>query len=207
MGRGKRKEKRTRKKCSDEGCLTTPFRLPRMYSRGEEDLLKFCDPARLLEGFFRPSAELQPERGEKIGEMFVLASPANRTIAQQWGFGGHFPVFRLFFPAFWGGRNREEHSMGQDRSRLKLSENFERHWSTLISGETHMDQSLVHTFSWGNSHGPMVLKVLLKFPPTLVLVHGWLFSEKPTLFRCFFPLSGRTPENPSLAEGQGRISS
>ena len=34
---------------------------------------------------------------------------------------------------------------------------------------------LVHTFSWGNSYGPMVLEVLLKFPPTLVLVHGWLF--------------------------------
>ena len=28
-----------------------------------------------------------------------------------------------------------------------------------------MDQSLVHTFSWGNSYGPMVLKVLQKFPP------------------------------------------
>ena len=63
--------------------------------------------------------------------------------------------------------------MDQYRSRLKLSENFEHHWSILISGEIHMDQSLVHTFSWGNSYGPMVLKVLLKFPPTLVLVHGW----------------------------------
>ena len=38
-----------------------------------------------------------------------------------------------------------------------------------------MDQSLVHTFSWGNSYGPIVLKVLQKFPPTLALVHGWLF--------------------------------
>ena len=38
-----------------------------------------------------------------------------------------------------------------------------------------MDQSLVHTFFWGNSYGPMVLKVRPKFPPTLVLVHGWLF--------------------------------
>ena len=27
---------------------------------------------------------------------------------------------------------------------------FERHWSVRISGEIHMDQSLVHTFSWGN---------------------------------------------------------
>ena len=34
--------------------------------------------------------------------------------------------------------------------------------------------TLVHTFSWGNSYGPMVLKFLQKFPPTLVLVHGWL---------------------------------
>ena len=47
---------------------------------------------------------------------------------------------------------REEHSMDQCRSRLKLSENFERHWSIRISGEIHMDQSLVHTFSWGNSY-------------------------------------------------------
>ena len=65
--------------------------------------------------------------------------------------------------------------MDQCRSRLKLSENFERHWSIQISGEIHMDQSLVHTFSWRYSYGPMVLKVLLKFPPTLALVHGWLF--------------------------------
>ena len=43
--------------------------------------------------------------------------------------------------------------------------------------EIHMDESLVYTFSWGNSYGPMVLKVLLKFPPTLALVHGWLFPE------------------------------
>ena len=54
--------------------------------------------------------------------------------------------------------------MDQCRSRLKLSENFERHWSILISGEIHTDQSLVHTFSWGISYGPMVLRVLLKFP-------------------------------------------
>ena len=71
--------------------------------------------------------------------------------------------------------------MEQYRSRLKLSENFERHWSILISGESHMDQSLVHTFSWGNSYGPMVLKVLLKFHPRLALVHGWLFPVIPIL--------------------------
>ena len=69
--------------------------------------------------------------------------------------------------------------MGQYRSRLKLSENFENDWSIRILGEIHMDQSLVHTFSWGTSYGPMVLKVLLKFPPTLALVHGWLFPEEP----------------------------
>ena len=67
--------------------------------------------------------------------------------------------------------SKEEHSIDQCRSRLKLSKNFERHWSILILRDVHMDQSLVHTFSWGNSYGPMVLKVLLKFPPTLVLVH------------------------------------
>ena len=33
-------------------------------------------------------------------------------------------------------------------------------------------------FPGGNSYGPMVLKVFLKFPPTLVLVHGWLFPER-----------------------------
>ena len=78
---------------------------------------------------------------------------------------------------------REEHSMDQCRSRLKRSENFERHWSIRILGEIHMDRSLVHTFSWGNSYGPMVLKVLLKFPTTLVLVHGWLFPEHRDLFQ------------------------
>ena len=79
----------------------------------------------------------------------------------------------LLFPK--AGKSPLWTNTGQD---LKLSENFERHWSIRISGEIHMDQSLVHTFSWGNSYGPMVLKVLLKFPPTLVLVHGWLFPAR-----------------------------
>ena len=35
---------------------------------------------------------------------------------------------------------REEHSMDRCRSRRKLSENLERHWSIRISGEMHMDQ-------------------------------------------------------------------
>ena len=71
--------------------------------------------------------------------------------------------------------------MDQYRSRLKLSENFERHWSILISRELHMDQSLVHTFSWGNSYGTMVLKLLLKFPLALVLVHRRHFPGQPFL--------------------------
>ena len=79
--------------------------------------------------------------------------------------------------------SREEHSMDQYRSRLKVSENFEGHWSISFPGEIHMDQSLVHTFSCGNSYGPMVLKVLQKFPPTLVLVHGWLFPAFTPLTR------------------------
>ena len=91
---------------------------------------------------------------------------------------------------------REEHSMDQCRSRLKLSENFERHWSILIPGEIHMDQSLVHTFSWGNSYGPIVLKVLLKFPPALVLVHGWLFPA---------PLQHATSENGSCTAAFGML--
>ena len=60
---------------------------------------------------------------------------------------------------------------------------LESHWSILISGQFHMDQSLVHTSSWGNSYGPTVLKVLLRFPPTLALVHGWLFPEQDRRIR------------------------
>ena len=80
--------------------------------------------------------------------------------------------------------------MDQCRSRPKLSENFERHWSIQISGKIHMDQSLVHTFSFGNSYGPMVLKVLQKFPPTLVLVHGRLFPVPMQIWKMF----GNNPE-------------
>ena len=58
-----------------------------------------------------------------------------------------------------------------------LKSHFERHWSIPFPGEIRMDRSFVHTFSWGNSYGPMVLKVLLKSPPTLVLVHRWIFPE------------------------------
>ena len=61
-----------------------------------------------------------------------------------------------------------------------------------------MDQSLVHAFSWGNSYGPMVLKVLLKFPPTLVLVHGWLFPEPSKLVMSFTA--------PAVEDGQAMVS-
>ena len=100
------------------------------------------------------------------------------------------------FAEFLAG-SREEHSMDQCRSRAKLSENFERHWSIPISGEIHMDQSLVHTFSRGNSYGPMVLKVLQKFPPALALVHGWLFpGKKPfAVFRSGSGVSKKSPHD------------
>ena len=73
-------------------------------------------------------------------------------------------ISRTLFRASGTYRFRKEPSMDQCWSRLKLSENSERHWSIPISGEIHMDQSLVHTISWGNSYGPMVLKVLQKLP-------------------------------------------
>ena len=50
---------------------------------------------------------------------------------------------------------REKHSMDQYRSRPKLAENFERHWSIRISGEIHMDKSIgpylfLGKFVWTN---------------------------------------------------------
>ena len=52
---------------------------------------------------------------------------------------------------------------------LVKTETFRELWAPLVhtnfGREIHMDQSLVHTFTWGNSYGPMVLKLLLKFPP------------------------------------------
>ena len=64
--------------------------------------------------------------------------------------------------------------MDQYRSRLKLSENFERHWSILISGEIHMDQSLVHTFPGEirTTNGP---ESSSKVSPYTGSGHGWLF--------------------------------
>ena len=63
-----------------------------------------------------------------------------------------------------------------------------------------MDQSLVHTFSWGNSYGPMVLKGLLKFPPTLALVHGWLFPDLSVTISAFLGILYR-------ANGRGGLGS
>ena len=98
----------------------------------------------------------------------ILAWPANGCRHCNFGFPqkiGFASAFRGPIARICSITSREEQSMDQYRSRLKLSENFERHWSILISGEIHMDQALVPIFSWGNSYGPMVLKVLLKFPP------------------------------------------
>ena len=62
---------------------------------------------------------------------------------------------------------------------------------------------LVHTFSCGNSYGPMVLKVLQKFPPTLALVHGWLFPEVSRVFpECHKEMLG--PEGPESLPVAGR---
>ena len=76
--------------------------------------------------------------------------------------------------------HREEHSMDQCWSRLKLSENFERHWSIRISGKIHMDQSLVHTFSWGHSYGPMVLKFLNSKVSPYTGIGPWMALPSPT---------------------------
>ena len=72
--------------------------------------------------------------------------------------------------------------MDQYRSRLKLSENFERHWSIRISGEIHVDQSLVHAFSWGNSYGSMVRSSKVcpytDIGPWMALPSSWSLQEE-----------------------------
>ena len=95
--------------------------------------------------------------------------------------------------------------MDQYRSRPKLSENLEGHWSIPFPGEIRMDQSLVHTLSWGNSYGPMVLKVLQEFPPTLVLVHGWLFpaGKGVMMFRNSLARVGRDPDIVNFGSAAG----
>ena len=78
---------------------------------------------------------------------------------------------------------KEEHSVDQYRSRLKLSENFHRHWSIRISvGKFIWTNHWSIPFSGGNSYGPMVLKVLLKFPPALALVGKGVFLPKKRRF-------------------------
>ena len=122
--------------------------------------------------------------------------------------GFSWRIFWALFPTKLRINNtREERSMDQCRSRPKLSENFERNWSIQISGEIHMDQLLVHTFSWGNSYGPMVLKVLQKFPPTLALVHGWLFPEhNNTIREKIRRLDGQNRQSPVASDFGSRPS-
>ena len=71
-----------------------------------------------------------------------------------------------------GSSCREEHSMDQYRSRPKLSENFEGHWSIPFPGEIHTDRSMVHTFSWEIRMDQWSWKFFKSFPHTLALVHG-----------------------------------
>ena len=96
----------------------------------------------------------------------ILCSERAR-VRQAQGQGVPFKVFFLGGGGPGGGE-RTEKGPGQGRALYGPipveTETFEE-----LSGP------LVHTNSWGNSYGPMVLKVLQKFPPTLALVHGWLF--------------------------------
>ena len=57
---------------------------------------------------------------------------------------------------------------------------------------------LVHTFSWGNMYGPMVLKALLKLRPTLALAHGYLFPDAA---------QGGTEKGYALIGGQKAVAS
>ena len=70
---------------------------------------------------------------------------------------------------------RQEHSMDQCRSRLKLPENLEPHWSIPFSWGNSYGSNIGPYLFLRNSYGPMVLKVLQKFPPAPAPVHGWLF--------------------------------
>ena len=130
--------------------------------------------------------------------LLALAHPRFKQSSRQNGqkrnllpFGCVFSFCLLTIEVFFrGSANREEHSMDQCRSRLKLSENFERHWSILISGGISYGPIIGPYLFLGNSYGPMVLKVLLKFPPKLVLVHGWLFPVLMVVSKRWFEFSG-----------------
>ena len=59
---------------------------------------------------------------------------------------------------------REEHSMDWYRCRPDSSERFGRHWSTWISGEMRMDQSLGALFSGENCMEQWPWKFVKRFP-------------------------------------------
>ena len=79
----------------------------------------------------------------------------------------HCKLRSLQWASGWSGKSTLWTNAGQDR-------NFQRALSAIgpyeFPREIRMDRSSVHTFSWGNSYGPMVLKVLLKFPPSICTV-------------------------------------
>ena len=100
-----------------------------------------------------------PQRGKDFCEFSGVSVPRKESTKNQPKIRGKSEQFK------------EGCSMDQYLSRLKLSENCERPWSIRISPGPIIGPYEI----LGNSYGPMVLKVLLKFPPTLVLVHGWLF--------------------------------
>ena len=94
----------------------------------------------------------------------------------------HFQSLSSHIHSLWLSQKMQDSTTeGAGRSTLWTNTgqdwNFQRTLRAIGPYEFRGNQSLVHTFSWGNSYGPMVLKVLLKFPPALALVHGWLFPK------------------------------
>ena len=108
-----------------------------------------------------------------------------------WPFGHHqnvplqnAPSKQIFFRSCRGfSKFREERSMDQYRSRPKLSENFEHHWSIPISGGNSYGPIIGPYLFLGNSYGPMVLKVLQKVSPYtgngpwMALPRNWSFES------------------------------
>ena len=144
------------------------------------------------------------KRGRSLGTTPI----SGKTLSEREAIFGVLGEFQGTLGAALGIRNfivgMASHDLGNTKSRIQgralygpvpvKTETFRELWAPLVhtnfGGEIHMDQSLVHTFSWGNSYGPMVLRVFLKFPPTLALVHGWLF---PGILRGCKTLRNRVP--------------
>ena len=98
----------------------------------------------------RPFCSLQRFRGRVFFCSCPIGSPEQqKKVANKPHYVVRHWAWALLYTSLRFAPSREEHSMDQHRSRLKLSENFERHWSILDLGDIHMDQSLVHAFSWG----------------------------------------------------------